>query len=616
MPQFQSHLTTPQNNEDLDLEVDALNNSATRYTQTASYQRSKDRLDFLFTSEYFNRDQSKIIRDYLLQPLSMFLARWGFISRKSQHWLSTFLLLAFTWLVAAISNSFHFSNFVELGGWSKFGQIAFGLIAPSLVTNALTHLYLWCLSLGARNVGLLTDTWRMRADVNKHLSRIIGHKVWAGAQTHDFLKTLIDNETAKRTKWQVVNFMSTIANNQITKMEGGGGVVVWKATTESHGAWDLVDYSRFLQNNIEYAEEEILWLVDPDDFQDYLFPMAIRFVLSAKSLGTLSPLDLGHYNSVNPFSAELLYTKPPQEFAQFLRQSAINPNNNISAENERSQLLKRASNPDLDLLYLHAPEEYRKCLRSLPEVSVTTLGRGHISFGGPPAKAWRVRTEVVLQSMALYGAKLLNNDKKLLVWDDLNGNYNTLYDTWIIDMLPHINSFKRRCRLPQKYRRILLRHDCGSDRDTKVTAKRIAEHLKQVLGTELQVNEEKWHSVVKCAFDCFSDLSGGSDRIQVHYFNRGRQEYTKEEYDALAPLLRNLDVGMYDKRFILHAKTVDPSGSVPYRVVSWYYRPDKDMSIPGMEFYIELLKGDHTSPIDDGYEVLKTNVLKELENGV
>ena len=125
--------------------------------------------------------------------------------------------------------------------------------------------------------------------------------MWAEANTHDLLEGLIVKEKGKRAKWQIVHFLSALADRQIRL---GATVAVpvqdelgqttmkkvvpyYQLTTESDGAWHLTEYSKFLYDNIAHVEDEVVWLVDPDDFGKFLIPACIHYVLGSLAISKL-----------------------------------------------------------------------------------------------------------------------------------------------------------------------------------------------------------------------------------------------------------------------------------------------------------------------------------------
>lgn len=106
--------------------------------------------------------------------------------------------------------------------------------------------------------------------VERTLKPIIGHKIWSGTHTTQFLTCLIDDSNHfGRAKWLLVDFLSREMDRKIS---AGGNPRLYDIVVRD---WSVPAYSGFLTDNMFHAEHEILWVVDPVDFYTEILPVHV-----------------------------------------------------------------------------------------------------------------------------------------------------------------------------------------------------------------------------------------------------------------------------------------------------------------------------------------------------
>lgn len=385
--------------------------------------------------------------------------------------------------------------------------------------------------------GFHDSYWRM--------DQILGHKVWAEERTYKFLSRIVQNEAREKAKWQMVNFLSRLADNHIFPEEDAG---YFKITTESSGAWHISEYSDFLSDNIVHASKEIRWLVDPKDFVEYLIPYCISYLLgsiAAKKVGLPSE---SVWNEQHPVSCDYV-------FARIIKNACPNYCDEAATRAFLAGLNTRHHSERNTQDGYHAREHGTEHIE--PAIFLKQ---------GRSVGWWHDLHDIIFPSIAYFGNEIV---KKEGVPDDkviLEG-FSELYDNWIRKAFPHIDSFKR-ASAERAFRQLLLPEADTVCAAVDIIADKLSETIFEKTSGIRDLSIETRLQVVRLALRLFGELSGGTRRIDVCGFkgpNTGNE-------------VSSYDVGLYDGKFLVRS-----IADGDYRLVEWYYlfqRPTKDDRLP------------------------------------
>ena len=356
--------------------------------------------------------------------------------------------------------------------------------------------------------------------VEFNTGQLLGHKVWAEDKTHELLKEIVDNERFGRSKWHIVKFLAILADERISGDKEQG---FFKLSTHSDGQWHVSKYSRFLSDNIEHAQEEALWLVDPKDFTNTLIPQCLRYVLAS-----LAIIELG-----GPTTAIW------------------------SAKQHYSTVFK----PMLDAAVqrgLGSPEDLKTKLEAIRPQPVD------IDLSQDDKSTWNAFENVVLAGMSVFGGLLVQTPHSVRE-DVILAGFQEFYAAWLSRVFPHIAAF-RRCGIRDATRIVLVPRGNGEDgtyRDEEAAIQDMANALRESLDTDKVwtslASPETQRTILATAFRMFEYLSGGAGRIKA-YITKG---------ESVPPV--GLDIGIYDRKFVVWSKQLSESSR---REVTWFYLED------------------------------------------
>jgi len=346
--------------------------------------------------------------------------------------------------------------------------------------------------------------------------KLLGHKVWARPRTHDLLQELMDKEKFGRAKWQLVNFLAHLAEDRV---EGDKEDGFFSVGTESDGAWHIATYSRFLSDNIEHAQDEVFWLVDPDDFVTLLLPECLEYVLASVCAERLGLPDGTAWETPKYYSNVF---KPITEEA-------------------RNQRVATDSIWELD--------------GAVRERVLSICGAGGtICFKGQSQEyTWEVFEQIILPGMTHFGRLMIEKDPAFLNETFIEKGFEKLYQHWLKSVFPHIAAF-RRCPASTAVRIVVVprgktrasEKQANARPDDKavtedVAVKDLALRIYKVCASRnLFQGIEKIEGrlkILELALGLFSRMSGGDHRIVA--------VIPPEEKDVPC----HLDIGVYDHRF-------------------------------------------------------------------
>jgi hypothetical protein len=469
-----------------------------------------------------------------------------------------------------------------------------GLLSFSLITNIPTMLLMYLLTpvaIAERRHTLVSEIEnrheQMVAALKAHdaatldgfhdsywrMDQILGHKVWAAERTYKFLSRIVQNEAGKKAKWQMVNFLSRLADNHIFPEEDSG---YFKITTESSGTWHISEYSDFLSDNIVHASKEIRWLVDPKDFVEYLIPYCVTYLLGSIAAGKVGlPLNRV-WNEVTPFSYEYLFAP------------VINRACPAYCEDEitRKYLSK--------LVYDHHSRRERANGSHAREHGIGTITESSILLKQDRTVGWwHDLHDIVFPGIAYFGNEVVKKEGVPADKVILDG-FSKLYDNWIRRAFPHIDSF-RRTSAERACRHLLL----PPAETIQKALQKVADDLSSTIFNETSelagLSKEKRLKVVRMAFRLFGELSGGTSRVNVCAFKGSTTDGA----------IRSFDVGLYDGKFLVRSIAYGD-----FRIVEWYYlfqRSAKDNLLPSeIRSLIDVLEYKTTTRL---YTLIKDTTL-------
>jgi len=421
----------------------------------------------------------------------------------------------------------------------------------------------------ATSNGFRDSYWRM--------DQILGHKVWAEERTYKFLSRIVQNEAREKAKWQMVNFLSRLADNHIFPEEDSG---YFKITTESSGTWHISEYSDFLSDNIVHASKEIKWLVDPKDFSEYLIPYSVSYLLGSIAARTVGLPSQQAWTEPNPVSCDFLFSSMIKEACP-----------SYCKETDTRAYLQ-------NLAYEHHSGRNERNRSHAKEHGIETIaGKAIFLRQGRTVGWWHDFHDIVLPGIAYFGNEVVKKDG---VPDDkviLDG-FSDLYDNWIRRAFPHIDSFKR-ASAERACRQLLLPPADTVQEALQIVADNLSKTIFNKASAIDALSMEDRLTIVRMAFRLFGELSGGAKRVDVCAFKGAIED------DAIS----SFDVGLYDSKFLVRSVA-----DGDYRLVEWYYlfqRSTKDRQLPSnIKSLIDILEYKTTAKFS---ELLKDTSLWRTE---
>jgi len=477
----------------------------------------------------------------------------------------------------------------KLPSWPAWGRTMvtalLATIAISLLSNISTILFMYFLTTAAiakrRNVlvsRIESHHGQMVAELKKHdattansfkdsywrMDQILGHKVWAEERTFKFLSRIVQNEANEKAKWQMVNFLSRLADNHIFPEEDSG---YFKITTQSSGTWHISEYSDFLSDNIMHASKEIRWLVDPRDFGKYLIPYCVSYLLGSIAAKTVGLPSKSVWNERSAVSCDYFFSRMIKKACPtYCDETATRKYLHKLAADHHSERMQQNG--------FHAREHGTE---AIAEQAIFLMQGRSVGW-------WHDLHDVVLPGIAYFGNEVIKKDgvpdEKVII-----EGFSELYDSWIRRAFPHIDSF-RRASAERAFRQLLL-----PQADTvQLALQMVADNLSQTIFNEAnalrELSMENRLTVLRLAFRLFSELSGGAKRIDVCGF---KGPSTEDE-------IGSYDVGLYDGKFLVRS-----IANGDFRQVEWYYlfqRPKKDEQLPrDIKYLMEILEYETTAKL-------------------
>ncbi|MCK5615342.1 hypothetical protein KAR91_76470 [Candidatus Pacearchaeota archaeon] len=407
---------------------------------------------------------------------------------------------------------------------------------------------------------------------------IIGHKLWAQKNIFRLFSELSGIDSGKRAKWFIVNFLSHLTNERI-KIESDNDGKLYTISTGKND-WPLLTYSSFLARNMEHAEEEIFWLVDPNDFFEILLPEFASYVMASQTVAMYKEIPSITWKSMNNDSEESfvsyvtalsVYEDPPKD-------------QGITSEQWK---------PIYDKIINKHPTDNIELWIDDPIHADDTWTNFHLH---------------VLQPMVEIGEQLVKM-KGLVSDNEIMDGFRKLSDEFLNNLLPHLRAF-RSSNVHKKKRVLFLGYGMPSV-EAKPAEKQ--KWVKQKISYYLDKHKDKWINiqsqplapeVLKFAIELFKISCGGMEVLTVNGITL-KNPYTGSERSSW-------DVGCYDQQFIVSAEDATPSPSsenpgkkklfAPRRRVDWHFGTSQEEK----KLYSKLSVGLFPQRLKDALQLLNT----------
>lgn len=470
-------------------------------------------------------------------------------------WLTPLLLIICWYLFGGVVKAQFISG---SGEWIEWLGITGGAIwiSLSVVVNLLFISMIEFFSMPYKEVSdELEDSLKRRIDnlesglkkdIHRVSEEIMGHKLWARKETHQLFSGLSADESGTRAKWFIVNFFSHLANDRITINTTLTGQVYEISTGKND--WPLSLYSKFLATNMDHAETEILWLVDPDDFFGILLPEFVGYVLAAQTVAFFKKtpdidLDVDPADPPSARSVFSVYEAPPETSG--LDKTAWTSLYQEVISGIKADIFLAASNPN------HAEE------------------------------TWITFHEAVLFPTMRFGAAIIGQ-LGLLAKEEIVAGFKDWTQRYLDGLLPHLMAFRNVDSSVFRKRVIFL--GCDMPREPESRGRWVMDRVSQLwdqntAGWAKIPKEVTSAKIVDTALDLFIYTCGGEETLSVQgsLHSAPHERAEGEHVGSVA-----WDVGWYDRQFVVSAE--ETSESPPRREVEWYYGSSpKDALKPGVQ---------------------------------
>ncbi len=425
-------------------------------------------------------------------------------------------------------------------GWLELGGVAIWILF-SITVNLLTFFMINLLALPYKESANELE-YHLCERINEVSEDILGHKLWARPETHQLFVGLSADKSGKRAKWFIVNFLSHLANDRIDIKNDLAGDLYSISTGKND--WPISLYSKFLAKNMDHAEREILWLIDPDDFFGILMPEFVSYVLAAQTVSSFNSmpdieLDVDLADPPSAKSVFSVYEKPPE--GSQIEESGWKRFYQNVVNGITSDISLQASDPS------RADDTWDTFHR---DVLLPT-----VSFG-----------------IEIIGRSALLPKEKIMV------GFERWTHKYLDGLLPHLMAFRNADSCVFRKRVIFL--GCDMPRGTPL----VEEWVRKKIAELWARNECRWSKilatvkgadVIDLAMDLFVYTCGDEETLSIQGLHGKKKPTGAEE----APVNVAWDVGWYDRQFVVSAeetnKTVvsaeETNKTPPRRKVEWYY---------------------------------------------
>jgi len=427
------------------------------------------------------------------------------------------------------------------------------------------------------------STAQLESKLNKKIDgisdSILGHKLWAQKNIFRLFSELSGIDSGKRAKWFIVDFLSHLTNERI-KIESDNDGKLYTISTGKND-WPLLTYSSFLARNMEHAEEEIFWLVDPNDFFGILLPEFASYVMASQTVAMYkeeipsitwkSMNNDSEVSFVSYVTALSVYEEPPKD-------------QEITSEQWKPIYDEIINKHHTDNIELWTDD---------PKHADDTWTNFHLH---------------VLQPMVEIGEQLVKM-KGLVSDNEIMDGFRKLSDEFINKLLPHLRAF-RSSNVHKKKRVLFLGYGMPSV-EAKPAEKQ--KWVKQKISYYLDKHKDKWINiqgqplapeVLKFAIELFKISCGGMEVLTVNGITLNKP-FTDSERSSW-------DVGCYDQQFIVSAEDATPSPSsddpgtkelfAPRRRVDWHFGTSQEEK----KRYSKLRVGLFPQRLKDALQLLNT----------
>lgn len=379
----------------------------------------------------------------------------------------------------------------------------------------------------------------LRRDINGVSEDILGHKLWARPETHQLFIGLSADKSGKRAKWFIVNFLSHLANDRIDIRKELVGDLYSISTGRND--WPISLYSKFLAKNMDHAESEILWLVDPDDFFGILLPEFVSYVLAAHVVSA--------FDRMPDIELDVDLEDPPSATSVFSVYERVPDGLHVDA--------------------LAWQAVYQSVVTAIPsDIILQAKDPSHAD------DTWVTFHGSVLHPTVRFGAEIIRQSD-LLPKERIVLGFERWTRKYLDGLLPHLMAFRNADSSVFRKRVVFL--GCDMPKDPGSVERWIRSKISELWGK----NESRWREslkdvrrvdVIDAALDLFVYTCGGEDTLSIHGSSHGQQQPA----DAKTPLSHVAwDVGWYDRQFVVSAE--ETNELPPRRKVEWYYgAPPKD----------------------------------------
>jgi len=187
--------------------------------------------------------------------------------------LSLFLFIGMCLLGGFFTNLCHLEFALNASLWLTVASLLETIILYVLFASALNLVSLIVVNTIDMHM-ILRDAFAlaMKDNVDSWLARLLGHKLWAGENTYNLFKQLMDDSSkTARAKWLMVNFLKEEVEDVFDKRHA--------YALSSRKPWPVHKYSEFLSGNIEHASD-IIWFLDASLFVGVILPTFYLYVIA------------------------------------------------------------------------------------------------------------------------------------------------------------------------------------------------------------------------------------------------------------------------------------------------------------------------------------------------
>lgn len=501
------------------------------------------------------------------------------ISANTKKTITTLILIFFLFILVLIMNVYlskdNIIGFWGLNSNTNFPIEGLAYTIVLLISFISNHITIYFIKYFAQNnspvnrySGVLSKNLNEKLNsLSEDVDNLFGHQVFAGESTYNVLFKLLEQQKGKKSKAFILRYLAQLLDDRIEENDH------YIMISNKNNRWPNIKYSHFLANNMDRAEESVIWVVSPKDFYNIMLPDFIGYYLISNALAVvgeeLLPASEKEYLALKKLFPKLYkYIKEEMDIKLLDNDCRV----------AQSKIIKEFDTLFVDLRN-HSKHRRNKNEKENDQLKQAMLFNKALE---------------TLKTAGFLIYKLTGNVNYKIV----KAKYYSFECMFINKIFPHYNSF-RRSNVQQK-ERVLLIGDIDFDIGTLKSSLYDALSKSHWTRNDIQTNgwSKLWTqvgithedladgSIIEKSLDLFKLTCGGEDNIS--FINMGNwyidnvekamekeHSLSAEEVSSVIVKLKeeinntkfeNLDMGIYDREYI-----VSSEHDLGSRKIDWYF---------------------------------------------